>query len=229
MKILVISCDKYADTFELFHYCMEKYWPDHPEVYYATESVINPYYKTLCHKGEWTNRISEAVKEIDDNHILIMCDDVFIRQQVNVERLKYIDESLDTLDNAAQVCLIASNKPRNDLKLVPVTGYDNIDYREKDDYQNGVNCSLWKKYCLLDCLSGPDCDVWHFEYSKDHRRPYKYYVLSNDSWAIHWGRENEKRMVGLVKGKWMPECIDFFTKEGVKFDWEKRGISKYHE
>ena len=52
MKILVISCDKYEDTFTPFHYCMEKYWPEHPEIFYSTESVINPYYKTIPFNAE---------------------------------------------------------------------------------------------------------------------------------------------------------------------------------
>ena len=47
MKIVVFSCDKDEDTFEPFHHCMEKYYPGHPEIIYATESVINPYYKTI--------------------------------------------------------------------------------------------------------------------------------------------------------------------------------------
>ena len=39
MKILVCSCDKNNDLWELFYHCMEKYWPDHPEVIYSTETV----------------------------------------------------------------------------------------------------------------------------------------------------------------------------------------------
>ncbi len=48
MKILVLSCDNYSDLFEPFHYCIEKYWPEHPEIIYTTETIINPYYKTIC-------------------------------------------------------------------------------------------------------------------------------------------------------------------------------------
>jgi hypothetical protein len=50
MKILVLSCDKNDDTFEAFHHCMEKYYPEHPEIIYATETIINPYYKTITKK-----------------------------------------------------------------------------------------------------------------------------------------------------------------------------------
>ena len=50
MKILVLSCDKNIDTFDAFSHCMEKYYKNHPEVIYTTETVKNPYYKTICKK-----------------------------------------------------------------------------------------------------------------------------------------------------------------------------------
>ena len=40
MIILVASCDKNGDIFEAFHHCIEKYWKNHPEIIYATETLI---------------------------------------------------------------------------------------------------------------------------------------------------------------------------------------------
>ena len=48
MKMMVFSCDKCQDTFEAFHKLVEKYYPNHPEIIYITETVKNPYYKTIC-------------------------------------------------------------------------------------------------------------------------------------------------------------------------------------
>lgn len=47
MKILVLSCDKNQDLFYPFYHCLEKYWPEHPEVIYSTESIANKFYKTI--------------------------------------------------------------------------------------------------------------------------------------------------------------------------------------
>ena len=47
MKILVCSCDRNWDLWMPFHHCMEKYWNDHPEIIYKTETKDNPYYKTI--------------------------------------------------------------------------------------------------------------------------------------------------------------------------------------
>ena len=97
MKLLVLSCDKNEDTFELFHHCMEKYYPDHPEIIYAMETKDNPYYKTIKQDyplEQWTRRIRETLKEIDDDQILIMIDDLFIHEPVDVERIKYAGKHL---------------------------------------------------------------------------------------------------------------------------------------
>ena len=86
MKILVCSCDKDEDTFEAFHHCMEKYWPNHPEIIYSTETVTNPYYKTVTKNypiSQWTKRIRETVEAEDATHFLLMCDDIFIREPVD--------------------------------------------------------------------------------------------------------------------------------------------------
>ena len=83
MKILVLSCDKNEDLFKPFYHCIEKYWPNHPEIVYSTESVVNPFYKTISLNYDlehWTDRVRETVKQIDDDYILFMVDDIFIRE-----------------------------------------------------------------------------------------------------------------------------------------------------
>ena len=85
MKILVCSCDKNEKLWYPFNHCIEKYWPEHPEVIYSTETIQNKYYRTICKNyplTKWTRRVRETVYEIDDHYILLMCDDVFINDFV---------------------------------------------------------------------------------------------------------------------------------------------------
>ena len=102
MIILVLSCDKNEDLWFPFHHCIEKYWKNHPEIIYATESVKNPYYKTICHNEpieRWTKRIRETLADIEDEQILIIMDDYFIRQEVDTKRIEYLSTQLK--DNIA--------------------------------------------------------------------------------------------------------------------------------
>ena len=88
-KIVVISCDKNKDLFKPYHICIEKYWKEHPPIIYSTESVVNPYYETICLNydiGSWTKRVADTIKDLDCEHILLMVDDIFLREQVDNDR-----------------------------------------------------------------------------------------------------------------------------------------------
>ena len=84
--IVVMSCDKNKDLWEPFYLCMEKYWKIHPRIIYSTETVTNPYYETICRNypiDKWTKRVYDTIKDIPTKHILLMVDDIFLRDYVN--------------------------------------------------------------------------------------------------------------------------------------------------
>ena len=86
LTIVVMSCDKNQDLWFPFYHCMEKYWENHPEIIYSTETKVNPYYPTICRDlpiEKWTRRVRETVKDIPSKHILLMVDDLFIREKVD--------------------------------------------------------------------------------------------------------------------------------------------------
>lgn len=218
MKIIVFSCDKDEDTFEPFHHCMEKYYPGHPEIIYATESIINPYYKTITKDyplNQWTKRIRETLEEIDDNKVLIMIDDCFIREPVNKARIRYalnklkgnmamfnFEKSFDLTD---EECGLVGFKKR----------------QHGSSYEVSLLCGLWQKDKLIDILS-EDSDPWSVEYRQDNKG-YDFYINSGD-YIINWGYKTWSP-AGIFKGKWCKEVVDFFTKEGIEVDYDKRGFS----
>ena len=104
MVILVPSCDKNTDIFDAFHHCMEKYWPTHPEIVYATETAKNPWYKTISYDiplEHWTVRMRKTIENINDDVILLMIDDCFIRNRVDKKRVAYVEDCLHLNDNIA--------------------------------------------------------------------------------------------------------------------------------
>ena len=217
MTILVCSCDKDDDLFEPFHHCMEKYYPTHPEIIYATESIKNPYYKTICKNyplDKWTKRIRETLKEIDDNEILLMIDDIFIRKPVDTKRIDY-----------ARVNLMGNIACFNFEKVFNLddqeSGLNGWKIRKKGSpYELSLMCGLWDKEKLLKILEN-DSDPWTVEYRQDTKG--FDYLINSDNYIIDWGYETFKH-VGVVKGKWAREIIPFFEKEGIKVDYEKRGF-----
>ena len=217
MKILVLSCDKCEDIFEPFYKCMEKYYPNHPEVIYVTETIKNPYYKTICKDYSfdlWTKKIREALKEIDDNKILLMIDDDFIRQPVDKERIKYVEENLKgniamfnfekSFDSADMPSQYTGFKKKN-LKGIAV---------------NSIMCGMWQKKALLDVLN-ITCRPWEIE-RLNIALDYEYYINSDD-FIIDIGYSFQKPFA-ITKGKWAREIIPFFEKEGIEMDYSLRGF-----
>lgn len=217
MKILVLSCDKNQDTFEPFHHCMEKYWPDHPEVIYSTETIGNPYYKTICINyplEKWTNRIKRTLDVIDDNKILVMVDDRFIRKPVDIERINY---SCEILSGNIACINYEQSFDKKDIN----TNF--IQFKKRthgSEYEVSIMCGLWDRDKLKDVL-GSARTPWSVELDP---KPcgYDFYINSGDL-IIDWGYRTFT-YAGIIKGKWCREVVPFFEKEGIKINYKLRGF-----
>lgn len=214
-----MSCDKNEDLFEPFYVCLEKYWKNHPEVIYSTESVINPYYKTISLNYDlehWTDRVRETVKKIDDDYILFMVDDIFIRETVDNERVLSLCKYLT--DKYANINLQLNGD--RDAKFVS----EELLERSSGKWNLCCMCTLWKKDAMLD-LFDYSTDPWSFEqnnYIKDYK-----FLISKTGDVINWGRKSNKEWHwGIMRGKWTQECVKFFIKEGLDkdIDFYKRGL-----
>lgn len=218
LKILVASCDNNEDLFDPFYLCVEKYWKDHPEIIYSTESAINTHYNTICKNipiNKWTKRIRETIEEIDSDYILFMCDDVFIRKYVDNQKVMSLLNIFN--DNIASINLEMSfdknDLPYNeDLMIRSING----------KFKTSVMCNIFNRKKLLKILSNLDINPWQFESLNNHLG-YTYLVTKrNDfvSWGYTYGG-----WFGIRKGKWCREIVPFFEKEGIKIDYSKRGFS----
>lgn len=219
MKVLVLSCDKNSDIFDAFHHCMEKYWPNHPEVLYAMESVKNPYYKTICHIGAldvWTKRIRETLSDIDDEQILIMIDDCFIRQPVDTKRIEYLSQELK--GNIAHFCFQKSWDP-NDIDT-DIVGMKRRPHGSR--FEVCLNCGLRQRDKLINVLSR-NSTPWEIEWHQDNKG-YDYYINSGN-YIINWGYD-KGNPTGIYKGKWCRNIIPFFEAEGISIDYSTRGLHK---
>lgn len=217
MKILVLSCDKDKDIFEAFHHCIEKYYHNHPEIIYTTETIKNPYYKTICKNypiNKWTRRIRETLQEIDDNEILIIVDDCFIRKQVDEERIEYARSNLK-----GNIAMFNFEKAfdSNDIESC-LKGFKKRQHGA--DYEVSIMCGLWNKEKLLNVIA-EDSSPWEVE-GKQNNCNYDYLINSGD-YIIDWGYKTFV-YTGLCKGKWCKNIVPFFEKEGIKIDYSKRGF-----
>lgn len=218
MKVLVLSCDKNADLFIPFWHCIEKYWPEHPEIIYTTETVKNPYYRTICRNyplNQWTRRVRETLAEIEDDKVLAMVDDYFIRQPVDLKRIAYAESHLQ-----GNIAVLNFEKAwdRNDRE----TRLEGFKMRSHGaPYEVSIMCGLWQREKLIKVLDR-DCDPWTIELEQDNKG-FDYYINSGD-YIIDGGYKTFQYM-GIQKGKWCREVVPFFEKEGIEIDYSRRGFA----
>ena len=219
MKIIVLSCDKNVDLFFPFHHCMERYYPNHPEVIYFTESTPNPYYKTISvmHQlSEWTSAVVTFLNQIDDDRVLLMIDDIFIRHPVDAERIEQTAQFL-TRNNIACFNFEKSWDDTDEPSII--VGWNKRKHGSR--YEVSLMCGLWDKSKLIHVLSQQVSDPWDVEYNQPSCG-FDYYINAGDT-IIDWGYQTFKHC-GVVKGKWSREVIPFFTHENISVDYSLRGF-----
>lgn len=214
MIIAVLSCDKNEDTFLPFCHFMERYYSNHPEIIYFTDGIINPFYKTIPVKrtlDKWTKGFREFLNQIDDEQILLMIDDCFIRKPVDVERIEYASEHLN-----GNIALMNFEKSW-DVNDEPT---DLIGWKKRkhgSEFEVSLLCGLWQKEKLLKVVER-DCSPWEIELEQDNCG-FDYYINSGD-YIIDWGYKTFQP-VGKVKGKWTKETVEFLKRNGL---WQNKSL-----
>lgn len=209
MIITVLSCSKNEDTFLPFCHFMERYYPNHPKIIYFTDGIINPFYTTIPIQTElekWTKGFREFLNCIDDEYILLMIDDCFIRQPVDTNR---IEEALEIIKSEPNVACMNFEKAWDEQDKP--TKYAGWKVREHGrDYEVSLMCGIWNIEKLLKVLDR-DCSPWEIELKQDGKG-FDYYINAGD-YIIDWGYKTFCE-VGKVKGRWTREAIEFLGKEG---------------
>lgn len=219
MVILVMGCDKNTDLFLPFHHCMERYWPDHPRIIYSTETVKNPYYDTVCLDyplSRWTARARDTISGIDDDYVLMMCDDLFMREPVSNDLIKSLCQYItgDVASINFEVQFDKDDIPFNDILMRRP---------DKGRWKTSMMCQLWDTEKLLDILSD-DSDPWQIEKMNDGKG-YTFLInASNDRPLLPFGKRKGIYDWGIVQGKWTKEAYDFLKSEGIEPDISQRGV-----
>ena len=204
MKILVMSCDKYEICWEPFFKLLDKYYKGHPETYLLTETKNCPYCKTINIQGSWTKRFKEALKQIDDNEILVMLDDFFIRKPVDIDRINKIKFTDDIICYNFE---LEYREPLIELKEWDIQ-------KNNQEYLNSCQPTIWNKKLLIERLN---CDMTPQEWETQIiNSPYIHFI-NNKDYIIDIGYRHQEleKGWGITRGKITKECIDFLESEGL--------------
>ena len=217
-KILVMSCDKYSKyTFDLFHHCIEKYWENHPQVYYCTESVNNPYYETIHSNypvSAWTKRVYECLEQIDSDIVLVCPDDTFFRKQVN-------EQVLDKLCTYIDDKLIAINlePPFDCYQVNEILSIRN----PQGKWLTSFMTQLWNKKKLMELLKDKELNPREAE-KLGKNTPYTFGIIATTNVDIDFGKKPNVYPYAIVEGKWAKEMVEFTKQENIEIDFSELGF-----
>ncbi len=221
LAIVIFSCDNNEELWPIWYHCINKYWKDHPNIYLLTETKSSDLFKTIScpySLDKWTVRIRESLNIMKEQKIIFICDDCFIKENVNIDKLNKCIEILDKEKDLASINFELSFD-QNDKD----TKYDGFKEKTKESlFILSLLCGIWKKKALIDILSIKDTNPWILE-DEQNTLDYKYYQLDKEK-VISWFRDGPYEFAALYRGKWSKDIIDFLKKENLEIDLNKKGF-----
>lgn len=216
LSILVLSCDKYKNTWKPFFTLLDRYYTNHNETYLSTETLYSSGADWVINVNSdiWTKRFREALKIIDTDYVLVMLDDFFIREKVND---KLIAKALSTIEKDKNIAVINFEKDyRKSLR------YNDCFNKQLNNqvYLNSCQPSIWNREILIDRLKENET-AWVWE-TKVINSPYIHLINNNQNdFIIDVGYRHQPIEIGwgITRGRLTNECKAFLEKKGFDIEW----------
>jgi len=214
ISVLVMSCDKYQDTFKPFFKLYNKYFNKY-KTYIGTETIDCEYATTLKSQGSWTKRVRENLEKIDTDYVLFLLDDFFIRKEVDTT-------VIDALKYQFKDDIACFNLEVNKVSKIEESSSNRFKLRSNNQaYLCSCQPTLWNRKILIELLQ-KDLSPWEWE-TQILDSKYKFYINTQDL-IIDIGWYDFNTAWGIAQGKWAIEMIDLNKKEKLNIDFTKRGF-----
>ena len=93
LAIIVVSCDKYSDLWDIFFQCFFKYWPDCPyKLYLGSNFLVYPDERVnnilVGEDIDYSSSLKIMLSEVDEDFVLPMVEDFFISKRIDSENFE---------------------------------------------------------------------------------------------------------------------------------------------
>lgn len=218
LSIILYSCYRNRDMWEVFSFFMKKYWPDcNYQILLATDTFEETgkeyiFDRILTYDNTWARMIKNAIKEADTPYVMLWMDDYLLCDRVKNEDL---EEHLSRAKkfHAANYRLVESPKCYGIYQNFKKLGY----YRRGDGYSLNTQVGIWD-CAFLNTILKDEWSAWDFErivsLSKEHNdQP----VLVSLDYEFPYEE-------GVRQGKWMVQGAKLCKRNGIRIDESKRPI-----
>lgn len=219
VTVLVNSCDRYRDLWPVFAELWRKYWPDCPfetvlmtESETETEGVEKAVFGRVlaCGRECWSKMIAKALKEIDTPYVMMLCDDYLLADKVDTARIM---KRLEEMKRHQALNLRLIPNPKGGKRFGET---DLMEYEKNTAYCVATQAGFWDKEFLAE-LAGKVKSIWEFE-------RYGSFAVKGERPLLHTATKEFPFVDAVHKGYWEKFGKALVEKEGIKYDFAKRGL-----
>jgi len=217
IAVIVPSCDKYSDVWELLMQSIERFMCGNiPKIYLITNSINfkHPLVRTITIGDDisWSDNLSTALDKIDEKYVLMWIDDLILIDDFN-------------WNNILSKIQWFFKEEGDYIRLNPTpAGINKVNSFSKiatnDYYRSSTVFSIWRKERLEEILASGE-SAWQFEIiGTDRTNKYQKWYASSEYLVDY---------VNLViKGKIHPKSLSLIKNVGLTYISD-RDIMSNHE
>ncbi len=218
VTIIVNSCDKYYQTWDILNYSYKKYWVDCPwDIVVMTNFLEAPMGKStkLGNLLNWTAMIKNTLNQITTPYVFLVLDDYFLTDYINTGNLLDFVKIMER-DNITH------------LRITPATD-GIVDYPndsrfkliKKDSlYRTSLSPAIWNRILFKSFLSDGE-DTWQFETQGRYRERGEHLILAvkeNSYPSVDRDNPNPKwnGLRSVERGEWFDGARKYIKDEKTK-------------
>ena len=226
IPLIVSSCDKCSDLWQPFFTLVKKNWPDFDrKVYLCTDSMTFAYegFDITCplrmsSGSTWTENLMALLKGIDEEYVLLMLEDFWLKEMVDEAQLYQCEEIIKNDPTIGFICLVHQLDPSPDNPSSEIDP-NLIEYGQRTAYRVTTQAGLWRRDYLLSLLRKHE-SAWWFEMfgsKRSRRSACRSYVVKKSVFSYDDGGV-------LFRGSFVEEYIRFFMDDKNRTNNPKRRI-----
>ena len=238
-SILVNSCDKFSDCWHPFFKLLKIYWPDcKASLYLNTEKEDYSHQGMLINSTKvglkqtkykshftWSECLLKALDKIEDEIIIYMQEDYFLKAPVKNELVEHFVELIES-DESIHCIHLTDAGPNGEAP----SNKDKLLWTVPKIHRDRVSCqaAIWRKSVLREYIRSHESG-WNFEWYGSKRAElldHNFYTVDRNVIMLNKFEIIPYVCTGIIGGKWSKEVPLLFTENNINIDYTKREFFK---
>jgi hypothetical protein len=234
-SILINTCDKFEDCWQPYFKLHAQYWPDcKGKLYLNTETKSFNYPdleivslkvngEDLTRKLTWSECLRRALDKIEDDIVLYMQEDYFIKSPVANDWVEKYVQLMNT-DKSIDCIHITDQGPPGEVASEEYSDLWKVPRFHKD--RISCQAALWRKKVLKEYIREYE-SAWNFEWFGSKRASilrHNIYVVNSSIVKLNSFEIIPYIFTGVIGGRWCSDVVELFQNHSIDIDFSHRGF-----